>query len=316
MIYTRLESKNRLSMEKATSMHLSRRELLKQLALSGAIIHLPLGAQTLVAQEPEARPYKSPYKLEFRHSTVSLGEGFDRKPWNSPELQSEIPHREWYSEKVRTQYGVWGPPARQYPAQPEIEMNSVEWLQERVIHVASRWIGTPYQHHHIPSWQPPEGWPWKKVAYGRNSKGIDCSNFSSFYYNYSLGIKLNTGISQQAENLKIRGPGGRGIIEAKRLAVTKYDQVLKILEPADLLYIRNNTGKLAHVVMFLGRVGQSPDQTPLVIDSTGGGHKDCNGNGIPIGVHIRPFDQNSWYAKNLSHIHRIIGSLGHARKAL
>jgi hypothetical protein len=37
-------------------------------------------------------------------------------------------------------------------------------MQDRVILVASRWIGNPYQHHHIPDWDPPAGWQWHKVA--------------------------------------------------------------------------------------------------------------------------------------------------------
>ena len=68
------------------------------------------------------------------------------------------------------------------------------------------------QHHHIPDWDPPAGWPWHKVAYGRNSKGVDCSNFSSFCYNLALGVKLDTGIRPQAKRREVRGPGGRGIL--------------------------------------------------------------------------------------------------------
>ena len=298
-------------------MNLTRRDLLRQSLATGLATSLTLADRILLAQEKREQPaetYRSPYSLKFRHSLKSLERGFEQKPWNSPELESDIPHHEWYSEKVRRKYGVWGPPARQYPAPHGIGKEAPEWWQDRLIHTASRWIGTPYQHHHIPDWHPPEGWPWKKVAYGRNSKGIDCSNFSSFYYNYGLGIRLDTGIKQQAERLKVRGPGGRGILEAERVERANYDQLVKTLEPGDLLYIRNNSGTVSHVIMFLGQVGQSPDGTPLVMDSTGGGHTDCNGKRIPIGVHIRPFLPDSWYAKNFSHAHRLIHGISHVQK--
>lgn len=267
-----------------------------------------LPGRMLQAQEvrEQNKTYRSPYRLQFRHPVEELSAGFNQSPWNSPELQSDIPHREWYSKEVRRKLGAWGPRARQYPAAPDLHRRSPEWLQDRVILTAGRWIGTPYQHHHIPDWNPPEDWPWKKVAYGRNSRGIDCSNFSSFYYNYGLGIKLDTGIKTQAERMKVRGPGGRGILELSRIERTSYDELIQKLQPADLLYIRNNGGHIAHVIMFLGRVGESPDNTPLIIDSTGSGHTDSNGNKIPIGIHIRPFSRNSWYAKSFAHAHRII----------
>jgi len=64
-------------------------------------------------------------------------------------------------------------------------------------------IGLTYQHHHIPDWNPPADWPWKEVAYGRNSKGIDCSDFTSWTYNYGLGIKLPT--NKQRQRLRKSG---------------------------------------------------------------------------------------------------------------
>lgn len=299
---------------------LSRRSFLAQsTAISSAIWSWP----ALVAAQEAAKPkqkrksaeggYQSPYQLRLRHSQQDLTSSFNEPPWNSPNLESETPHGEWYSPAVRKKYGPWGPVARQYPAAPGLNRRSVEWLQDRVIHSAARWIGLPYQHHHIPSWNPPSGWPWKQVAYGRNSPGIDCSNFSSFYYNYGLGVKLDTGIKQQAERTTVRGPGGRGVLQLERIEKTDYDALIRTLQPADLLYIRNNGGKLAHVIMFLGQAASSPDGTPLIIDSTGGGHVDCNGNAIPIGVHLRPFSPNSWYYKSFAHAHRIVHGVSRVR---
>ncbi|HEY1068834.1 MAG TPA: hypothetical protein VGE52_22120, partial [Pirellulales bacterium] len=255
-----------------------------------------------------------PYELKFRHELRELEVGFHERPWNSPEDEAMVPRDEWYSPQVRRRWGAWGPPARQYPAAPGLERRTTTWMQDRVILSAKRHIGLPYQHHHIPAWNPPEEWPWLKVAFGRNSRGIDCSNFSSFYYNYGLGIKLDTGIAEQAERREVRGPGGEGVLRIARIEPLPYDELIRVLRPADLLYIKNDAGRVAHVILWLGEVGVSPDGMPLVIDSTGSGHKDSSGNKIPIGVHIRPFTPKSWYAHDFSHAHRIIESVAEVRE--
>ncbi|MFN9373771.1 MAG: NlpC/P60 family protein [Planctomycetaceae bacterium] len=258
----------------------------------------------VMAQEKDK--YVSPYRLKFRHSAQQLAAGFQQPPWNNPHEQSELPHSRWYDRETEKKFGSWGPVARQYPAPAGLERRDSIWLQDRVIYTASLWIGTPYQHHHIPDWDPPAHWPWQKVAYGRNSRGVDCSNFSSFYYNFGLGVKLDTGIHQQAERTVVRGPGGRGQLRIEVIKPRSYEEMRRELLPGDLLYIKNRKGVVGHVILWLGEVGVSPDGTPLVIDSTGGNHVDSNGHKIPIGVHIRPMPPRSWYAEDLSHAHRII----------
>jgi NlpC/P60 family len=266
-------------------------------------------------------PYRSPYSLKFRHLLPDLGVGFDLPPWNNPHLESEVPARDWYSPRHERMLGAWGPRARQYPPAPELAQCPATWMQDRVILTASRWIGYPYQHHHIPDWDPPASWPWHRVAYGRNSKGIDCSNFSSFCYNYALGVKLDTGIRQQAKRREVRGPGGRGILAVETIERAPYNALVATLLPADLLYIRNDKGRIAHVILWLGVVGASPNRVPLILDATGGNHEDANGVRIPIGVHIRPFPANGWYAGDFAHAHRIIHGIpnvrtGQAREAV
>ena len=86
------------------------------------------------------------------------------------------------------------------------------------------------------------------------------------------------------------------------------------LQPADLLYIRNEKGRLVHVILWLGQVGVSPDRTPLILDSTSAGHRDSNGVRIPGGVQIRPFSRSSWYARDFSHAHRIIPGVRQVRE--
>lgn len=63
-------------------------------------------------------------------------------------------------------------------------------------------------------------------------------------------------------------------------------------------------GTTAHQPSF-GR-SESPDDTPLVIDCTGPDHTDCNGNTIPIGVQVRPFEREGWYYQSFAHASRII----------
>ena len=67
------------------------------------------------------------------------------------------------------------------------------------------------------------------------------------------------------------------------------------------------------MILWLGVVGVSPDRVPLILDVTGGNHDDASGARIPIGVHIRPFPANSWYAGDFAHAHRIIHGIPHVR---
>ena len=289
----------------------SRRNWLR--AVGGALA-VPAFANSLNLLAGQQVGYQSPYQLKYRHPLNHLEVGFGEPPWSNVREESAVPYQEWYERRLERKLGAWGPHARQYPAAPGLEQRDPTWLQDRVIFTATRWIGYPYQHHHIPDWDPPAHWPWHKVAYGRNSRGIDCSNFSSFYYNYGLGIKLDTGIKTQAERLEVRGPGGRGVLPISRIDRVPYAQLIQELQPADLLYIKNEQGKVAHVIMWLGDVGVAHNRVPLIIDSTGSGHTDSAGTPIPIGVHIRPFSEQSWYAKDFSHAHRIIRGIAQVRE--
>jgi len=290
---------------------MNRRALLSRLALNLTGVGLLANSQVSARQESA---YRSPYRLRFRNPLVELEAGFAEAPWNSAQFESAVPAREWYSPRVLHKFGAWGPPARQYPAPPALERRDPIWMQDRVIQTASRWINYPYQHHHIPDWDPPAQWPWHRVATGRNSRGIDCSNLSSFCFNYALGIKLDTAIHAQAERREVRGPGGRGILAIGIVEPASYDELISRLQPADLLYIRNEKGRLVHVILWLGQVGVSPDRTPLILDSTSSGHRDSNGVRIPGGVQIRPFSRSSLYARDFSRAHRIIPGVRQVRE--
>lgn len=251
-------------------------------------------------------PYHSPYEVKYTHSITSLvgdldGERGDRR------RESSVPHAEWYSPKVKERWRAWGPPARHYPAPPAAAGKSADWKRERVIATAMRFHGYEYQHHHVPDWNPPAGWPWLKVGVGRNGKGFDCSNFTAFVYNLAFGIKPTGAIREQSEQLALRGPDGKEVRAERIEHPGTYAGLVKALKTGDLLYVKGRPdGVVTHVVIWVGAVGRSPDGVPLVLDSHGADTKDANGALIPAGVYLRPFRPNSWYYRSASHAHRLI----------
>jgi len=258
--------------------------------------------------KPHDGPYQSPYRLHFKAPLQQLLFDADG-PRGSPAAQSSLPVQEWYAPAVRRQYGSWGAPARMFDCPPQVLEKPVEWRRERVVAAAARFIGYEYQHHHIPDWNPPHGWPWQHCCAGRNGKGVDCSNFSGWNYNWALGIHLNTDIHKQAERTTVRSARGELHARVIRRPAGKpsewYDALVAELRPGDLLYIANKSrSHVTHVIMWVGECGISPDGVPLVIDSTGGRIKDSNGHAIPCGIHLRPFKRGSWYHGSFEHAHR------------
>lgn len=170
--------------------------------------------------------------------------------------ESRVSQSKWY-EKGR--FDSWGPRAEAYPP-PAIPTgcDPVQWQRARVIAVAEKYIGLPYKHHHIPAWSPAEG------------PGLDCSNFTSWVYNYGLGMKLNSDVHKQAD-----GPNapGRRLNQGETFVA------------GDLLYIlKNDRSEVSHVVIFIDE--------GHVIDSHDGS------------VQVREF--KGWYRTHLSHARRII----------
>lgn len=251
-------------------------------------------------------PSRSTDTLAFSTPLALLDAGFDQAPWNDPAAEADEPFAQWEDRHRRSRGAAWGPRARRYPA-PRLPRQDVTYQRERVLRVAARHMGLAYQHHHLPSWQPPAGWPWLPVVLGHNGPGLDCSNFSAFVFNYALGLMLPTGVARQGAATQLPGPGSVGQVQAQRIegAPPTLDAAL---QPADLLYFRNPAGTIGHVALWLGTVGQGPG--PLLIDCSQRPHRDESGRVIPGGVQIRPFLPGSWYARRFSHAHRLIGALG------
>lgn len=254
-------------------------------------------------------PYRSPYSVAFTIPLKELTGDFDNGQRGDAAQQSSVALANWYSKEVRDRYGVWGPPARHYPPPAGLAERSLEWKQQRVIAAALRFQGYGYQHHHVPDWDPPADWPWKKVRSGHNGKGVDCSNFTAFAYNLALGLKMTGDVKKQAAAVELAGSvkGANATTRIERIdKPATYAELVKTLCTGDLLFIHNKEKEISHVVLWVGPIGQAPDKTPLILDSHGEGVKDSSGQTIPDGIHLRPFRESSWYYRSSSHALRIL----------
>lgn len=173
--------------------------------------------------------------------------------------QSDVPRKKWDRMKG------WGPTAAQYPpVEPPQGKDPAAWKRARVVAVARRYIGLPYRHHHIPAWYP------NPALNKKTGPGLDCSNFTSWVYNYGLGIKFNSDILKQAD-----GPLAPG----RRL------ESEEPLAPGDLLFILiKDRSRVSHVVIYLDK--------DHIIDSTG--------------THVAVREFRGWYRTHLSHARRVI----------
>src|SRR5262249_8434234 len=148
--------------------------------------------------------------------------------------------------------------------------------------------------------------PWTPTCAGRNGKGVDCSNFTGFVYNLGFGLRMSTQIHRQSEEHAAEGPGPGRTTPLRRIELPPaYEERIKVLRTADLVFIRSRQGSISHVVLWVGPIGRGPDDTPLIIDSHGEGVRDSAGQAIPCGIQLRPFRENSWYNHSASHALRI-----------
>lgn len=250
-----------------------------------------------------------------------LTRDFHEVPRTVDSLLTVPPPTRWYDPTAYPPAErAWGPRARQFPA-PRIPpgVEPIAWMRQRVVAVALRYVGYTYQHHHVPDFNPiGHVWPyWKRVKGGVDGAGADCSNFTSWCYNYGLGIQMNSAIRKQAALTRVEGPNGplpvQTVLRARTSTAVDYATIVATLQTGDLLYIRGRSSApagqdITHVVIWIGAIGRSPDNAPLVIDAHGGAPAiiDANGVAIPSGIQIRPFRKGSWYHTAFDHAHRII----------
>ena len=121
------------------------------------------------------------------------------------------------------------------------EFDATQWMTQRLLYAANSFIGTHYQHLHLPGFNPatnkvPDNssykFPWSavsntttlqttqqlenpnlvqtvanpyKAAYGSPQPGIDCTDFSAMIYNLALGIQMHSGTPNQVSFLNAAG---------------------------------------------------------------------------------------------------------------
>ena len=251
--------------------------------------------------------YRSPYRVAFGGPLEALVGDLQNSGRGDARLEGEMPFGVWYSRRTLERWRGWGPPARHYPAVAGLAEWPAERKRERVIAVALRFLGYGYQHHHIPDFDPPAGWPWHPTCAGRNGRGVDCSNLTAFVYNLGFGLRLSGDIHRQAEERLAAGPGPGRETRLHHVALPEsYEDRLRTLRTGDLVFIRGRDGgHVTHVVIWVGPIGQAPDGAPLILDSHGGEVRDSSGQVIPCGVQLRPFHERSWYNHDASHAIRI-----------
>lgn len=189
--------------------------------------------------------------------------------------QTEVPKSQWYTERELS--SQWGPMPAKYPGVEKLieslprGTDITQWKRDRVVAVAKHYIGLPYRHHHIPAWAPET-----TDRINRPGPGLDCSNFTSWVYNFGFGLILNGDVEKQAAMEPRAGYSlPRNI---RRIGVNEQFQ------PGDLLYIANpEHSAIVHTVIYI--------DNDHIIDSTAG-HVD-----------IRHF--SGWYRTRLSHAIRI-----------
>ncbi len=199
--------------------------MLKFLVIASAWVFIPTAAATA---RFDCTDLNIPPAFEVTYPVSPDGDFYLRDSF--PE--TEVPKRYWH-EPI---YGSYGPCPMTYPKViPEQSINRLLWMRERIRKVAEKYVGLPYKPHHIPS-----------------LGGLDCSNFTSWIYNFGFGIRFSSNIRRQAEE------AGRMLDPAEPMA------------EGDLLFIYNEAREqIAHVAIYLNE--------RQVIDSSG------------IGVQIRPF---------------------------
>jgi hypothetical protein len=127
---------------------------------------------------------------------------------------------------------------------------------------------------------------------------------TGFVYNLGFGLRMNTDVHLQSEERTARGYGNQMTRLNPVELPESYEERIARLRTGDLVFIRSRSGKISHVVIWVGPIGRSPDGVPLIIDSHGEDVRDSKGHLIPCGVQLRPFRKNSWYNQSASHARR------------
>lgn len=268
---------------------------------------LLVAASSLQSQVPDRAAYKSPYSITLSFDVKDLVGDLYQGKRADPKEQSSADFKDWYDTANQRRWTYWGPPSRHYPAPSGLSEKSPEWERQRVIAAGMTMVGKGYQPHHIPDWDPPADWPSKPDKKRPVAKGLDCSNFVSFAYNLGLGFKLPSAVTTLGDMTEAPGPGEGQTTAVQRIELPKdYDAFPKVLRTGDILFMKNNQGEISHAILWVGDMGKSPKDEPLILDSTGDAGIDANGTQIPDGIYLRAFRPTGFYFKQASHATRVI----------
>ena len=175
--------------------------------------------------------------------------------------ESDTASAAWYQPNGGSDLnGGWGPAAETLPpvAVPAYAgCESTTWNQERIVSAALHYVNEPdnpqglqYRHHHIPGWDPQTS--TEPTTGGRSDehdgaspdtwgpgRGLDCSNFTAWVYNYGLGIKFSGSVVKQYAGTA--GPMGQHLPADGPF------------QPGDLLYLHpdGDTTRPSHVVIYI-----------------------------------------------------------------
>lgn len=336
--------------------------------LLGLMVVIGLTPLTMADTYPLPSQYTSPYTITYSENKSDLTWDFASRLAENP---TDFTVWEWYTKSSVAYHSAhnpvneaWGPQAKVYDAMPGYQDKSVSWLQQRVLASAEQWIGTPYQHRHIPQFDPygtggiftPDAampsitpftpvsvnasnisatqWAWNDVENWNESgmtsqqysPGIDCSDFTSYAYNFALGTKLITNVANQCEYDYVTMPGdGNQQLTVQIFAApspgnntpAQYGAFVNSLQPGDLLFMQEDATntQVSHVIMWLGEYGTLADGTvssiPLIINSHDNTPEITDLNGIipPTGVQILPFRDDEWFYHRAVEVHRIVPAI-------
>ncbi|MEZ4872135.1 MAG: NlpC/P60 family protein [Bdellovibrionales bacterium] len=155
---------------------------------------------------------------------------FPVTPTSDFELRDQLPQTEVKKGLWRSCCGDFGPCPLPFPkvVYPSLAAQQ-NWPRLRVIVAAKKYIGLKYQHFHIPE-----------------MGGLDCSNFTSWVYNYALGIRISSNVETQSKT-------------AGHLVDSN-----EALKPGDLIFLwAEDRNRISHSLIYI--------DSETVIDSTGPG---------------------------------------------
>ncbi len=154
------------------------------------------------------------------NSKPIIESSFSSSPFADFPFRNTLPKTEVSPSSWKTCCGSFGPCPMTFPrVRFPSGVSYQSWSRVRVVEVAKKMIGTPYGHYHI-----------------AGMGGIDCSNFTSWVYNYSFGIRFSSEIKRQSQS-------------AGRLLAAN-----EPLSPGDLIFLWNqNRTEIIHTAIFLDK---------------------------------------------------------------